>query len=61
MTMDEGQRAKAIDKLLDITALTDDDLSDYEDYELGQFLYEQGYTWDEWNKEWVLAGAEVEA
>ena len=61
MTMDEGQRAKAIDKLLDITELDDDDLSEYEDYELGQFLYEQGYTWDEWDKEWVPEGAEVEA
>lgn len=61
MTMDEGQRAKAIDMLLIVTELGEDDLSDYEDYELGQFLYEQGYTWDEWDKEWVPEGAEVEA
>lgn len=61
MTMDEGQRAKAIDMLLIVTELGEDDLSDYEDYELGQFLYEQGYTWDEWDKEWVPEGAKVEA
>ena len=61
MTMDEGQRAKAIDMLLIVTELGEDELSDYEDYELGQFLYEQGYAWDEWDKEWVPEGAEVEA
>lgn len=61
MTMDGDKWTKAIDTLLAVTELTYDHLSEYEDYELGQFLYEQGYTWDEWDKEWVPEGAEVEA
>lgn len=59
MTFSEGQKAKAIDMLLIVTELSDDDLSEYEDYELGQFLYELGYTWDEWNKEWVPEGVAI--
>lgn len=53
MTMDEGQRAKAIDKLFDVAHVDEKHLQEYEDYELGQWLYELGYAWDEWDKEWV--------
>lgn len=59
--MTRTQYGQAIEKLKEITSISEDDLLEYEDYELGQFLYEQGYTWDEWDKEWVPEGAEVEA
>lgn len=61
MNMTRTQYGQAIEKLKEITSISEDDLLEYEDYELGQFLYEQGYTWDEWDKEWVPEGAEVEA
>ena len=61
MTFEMGQRTKAISAILAITELTFDDVSEYDDNELGQFLYELGYDWDTWDKEWVPKGAEVEA
>lgn len=47
------QYGQAIEKLKVVTSVPEDDLLDYEDYELKQWMWELGYEWDDWNQDWV--------